>query len=600
MKKILVVDDMAICREPIAEALRGRGYDVVCAASGEEALCKLRDQQPDIVLLDMAMPGLDGLAVLRTIRRNPEWRSLPVIMLTDKADRECVVGAASHKVQGYLLKSNFSIGTLLARVEACFTQPAGAVVSASLENCSNARAGAASHSVMLSPAPSVISQSARCSDDRTSLPARAEPKPSSLDDLKPIISKAEVVTLVNKGLELHPLGAAIHNVLAATATADCSAEDVAKALSQDQVLSIRILKLANSSAYSRGRGVDNVKEAVQRVGIAEVRRMVMTLGVVQQFDQASIEYFDARLFWEHSTACGLVAAAIARARKARNPDDYFLWGMLHDIGRLILLEHVPKAYASVWEAAERLDLPLEAVEVKLTLVDHCEVLERALEHWKFPRDFIAPVVNHHRPLATIQRLGPQHSEAAATIALADRVSHALLLGSSGNDVLYPLEELSEFLSLPADVLAAIATKAADETRDLKLSMLSRALQTDWPDTATQIKGQFEVRLRPIYLGPSTPNAIRLFFDRGACPGEGPPNVAIAQLREIEELSPIIRQLEAQERKLESSNIPLLLIVSRRDARPVQPLLQARRAEIISMPIRIAALARSVNKLLAAS
>lgn len=78
MKKILVVDDMAICREPIAEVLQDHGYDVVCAASGEEALVALRKQQPDVVLLDMAMPGLDGLAVLRTIRCHREWRSLPV------------------------------------------------------------------------------------------------------------------------------------------------------------------------------------------------------------------------------------------------------------------------------------------------------------------------------------------------------------------------------------------------------------------------------------------------------------------------------------------------------------------------------------------
>ena len=124
LKKILVVEDVAICREPIAEALRGRGYDVVCAASGWEALCLLRDQQPHLVLLDMAMPGLDGLAVLRTIRSNREWRSLPVIILTEKTDRECVESATSHNIQGYLLKSDFSLSDLLARVEACLEQPA--------------------------------------------------------------------------------------------------------------------------------------------------------------------------------------------------------------------------------------------------------------------------------------------------------------------------------------------------------------------------------------------------------------------------------------------------------------------------------------------
>lgn len=607
MKRILVVDDMAICREPIAEALQGHGYDVVCAASGEEALGTLQERQPDVVLLDMTMPGLDGLAVLRTIRRNPEWRSLPVIMLTDKADRECIVGAASLNIQGYVLKSNFSLTALLTRIEACFAQPVAAIACSSpkepSQDARGRRENARNNDRSVGPTTAVATSVAEPPSPGKTQPHRtAKPEneqAASLGDLKPVITKDALIRLVKKGLELRPLGAAVHNVMAATSTAGCSAEDVGKAVSQDQALSIRVLKLANSSAYSRGRPVDSVKEAVQRIGTHEVRRMVMALGVVQQYEEAAVKYLDPRLFWEHSTACGLVAVAVARTRQAKNPDEYFLWGTLHDIGRLILFEHVPDAYSRVWEVAERLDLPLEAVESKLMLLDHCEILESALEHWQFPKEFIPPVINHHRSMAAIRRLGAQFSEPAAIIALADRLAHALLLGSSGNDVVYPLEELAEFLSLTPKTLAEIADKVVEETRDLKFSMLARAHETAWPDFAMQIKERIGVPLRPLYLGPnSAVDAFRMFVDRVAgAAGDGTPNVAIVHLRKADELSQWIAKLEAEERKLAVSNTPLLMITTDQDIQPHQALLRSRRCVILRTPMRIATFVGSITELL---
>ena len=599
MKKILVVDDMAICREPIAEALQARGYDVICADGGQAALSALREHRPDFVLLDVVMPDLDGVAVLRTMRRNPDWRSLPVIMLTDKADRELVASVASLNVKGYVLKSNFSLSALLARVEACLEPPAAASPPRSGREHSNdvrgSRASSRSGDVALHTASGSATAVAP-----TLGAAKSEREPEmSLADLKPVITKNELIHLVNKGLEVRPLGAAVHNVVAATSASGCTAEDVAKAVSQDQAMSIRVLKLANSSAYSRGRPVDSVKEAVQRIGISEVRNMVMTLGVLGQFDQAGITHLDPRLFWEHSTACGLVAAGIARARGTKNPDEYFLWGTLHDIGRLILFEHVPEAYGHVWEAAEQLDLPLEAVEARLMLLDHCDILSRALEHWQFPREFIVPVVNHHRSVSALRRLGAQHSEPAAVIALADRLAHALLLGSSGNDVIYPFGELTEFLSLAPPLLVEIAGKVADETRDLKFSMLARANETAWPDFAMQIKDRIGESLRPLYLSSDADfDAIRMFVDRVAdAAGPGIPNVAIAHLCKADELTQVMTRLETEESNLEAENTPILIIASQGNVPTDHALLRSRRSAILRMPMRIATFVRSITGLL---
>lgn len=121
MSMILIVDDMAVVREPIAATLRAYGYRTLCAASGEEALAAMQISRPDLVLLDLAMPGMDGMAVLRILRGQD--RTIPVIFLTASCDTAHVVEAARLGVRDYLTKSAFSLTELLPRVRKYLSPP---------------------------------------------------------------------------------------------------------------------------------------------------------------------------------------------------------------------------------------------------------------------------------------------------------------------------------------------------------------------------------------------------------------------------------------------------------------------------------------------
>ena len=104
MTNILVAEDNATNRELFRELLQTRGYSVVEACDGREALAMIERSRPDIVLLDIGMPVLDGFAVLRAIRENPRLAALPVLAVTAYAmqgDRERVL---SSGFDGYLSK----------------------------------------------------------------------------------------------------------------------------------------------------------------------------------------------------------------------------------------------------------------------------------------------------------------------------------------------------------------------------------------------------------------------------------------------------------------------------------------------------------------
>ena len=82
MPKILVVDDEPTVRSFVRYSLRGADFEVIEATGGTDALAMIRSSRPDIVLLDIRMPGMDGVDVLRHLRKSPATKSLPVIFLT--------------------------------------------------------------------------------------------------------------------------------------------------------------------------------------------------------------------------------------------------------------------------------------------------------------------------------------------------------------------------------------------------------------------------------------------------------------------------------------------------------------------------------------
>jgi len=127
---ILVVDDMAIFRDPLAASLRLAGYETVCAADGKEALARVGEGRPDLVLLDLAMPVLDGLGFLRAFRADPANARVPVIVLTAAAERHTVLEAAALGAREYLLKSRFSMQDMLERVKRRLEDPGAATATA--------------------------------------------------------------------------------------------------------------------------------------------------------------------------------------------------------------------------------------------------------------------------------------------------------------------------------------------------------------------------------------------------------------------------------------------------------------------------------------
>jgi len=171
MATVLVVDDLAVFREPIAAALRHRGIHTLCAEDGLDALRKLEQEKPDLILLDISMPRMDGMAFLRAMRKDRRFSQIAVILLTAISDRERIIEAGKLGVRDYMLKSRFSLDEMFARI--------GRYIDSDKPNAATASAATAGATDDSAPAAAAPPQPPRTMPRRSSIPTPPPPTPSS-------------------------------------------------------------------------------------------------------------------------------------------------------------------------------------------------------------------------------------------------------------------------------------------------------------------------------------------------------------------------------------------------------------------------------------
>jgi len=116
-EKILVVDDEEDILELLKYNLSREGYQVFCTTSGEKTLTLVKTETPDLIVLDLMLPGMDGLEVARQLKDNPHTKNVPIVMLTAKGEEADIVTGLELGADDYVTKP-FSPRILLARVRA--------------------------------------------------------------------------------------------------------------------------------------------------------------------------------------------------------------------------------------------------------------------------------------------------------------------------------------------------------------------------------------------------------------------------------------------------------------------------------------------------
>lgn len=232
--------------------------------------------------------------------------------------------------------------------------------------------------------------------------------------------------IVNKVSKLYSLPT-VYTQLEMAINDPCSDfNQVAAILLDDAGLSARLLKLANSALYNFPSKIETISRAITIIGTKQLHELVLATCIISLFKNIPKEVLDMDAFWKHSIATGVCARTIATFHREPNVERFYVMGLLHDIGRLIMLVHMPDAISEQMNAAKAGNRLLRQLERDAFGFDHAEVAQVLLTSWRIPASVVKAVGCHHRPISA-----GEFGYEAAVIHFSDILVHALELGSSG-------------------------------------------------------------------------------------------------------------------------------------------------------------------------
>lgn len=246
------------------------------------------------------------------------------------------------------------------------------------------------------------------------------------------LSKSEVLTRVAEYSQARPLKSTVSMALRLARDSSATVEDMARVVKQDQALAARVLQLANSSLHRRGSAVRTVEQAIVRMGVSALRETISSSNVLDQFEDDT-GVLNVPLLWEHGYAVGMLAADLARATRTTPPDDAFMIGLLHDMGRAVMACELGEEYIDALLQARRHDLKPAQVEKQYFEINHADVADTLFANWEFDAAITAPVANHHLSDRNLNHLASVHARQTKLLQAADTLAHAALMGDSGSD-----------------------------------------------------------------------------------------------------------------------------------------------------------------------
>lgn len=199
---------------------------------------------------------------------------------------------------------------------------------------------------------------------------------------------------------------------------DAGINELSQLVAQDPAMAAKMMGVANSSAYHRGGSAHTLEQALTIIGTSMIKTIVINESVFQVFDKFSrASEVNLNDFWLHSLFAGVKARMLAVRMNYSNPEEAYLAGLLHDVGRLAMLAMAPKEYSQHFLAQDSDKLCV--VEVRALQASHAEVGAWLIEQWRLDSFIADSVLYHHEPVARIRNAHPLIRIAFASNLLAE-------------------------------------------------------------------------------------------------------------------------------------------------------------------------------------
>ncbi|MEM7675616.1 MAG: HDOD domain-containing protein [Myxococcota bacterium] len=263
-----------------------------------------------------------------------------------------------------------------------------------------------------------------------------------------------MASLVNENLEIPTIPEVASEALRLMNDPDVTGAQLARTISQDQGLTAKVLKVANSALYALPREVNNLQQAAMILGFTTLKTIVVSAScrsIYRRFGMVE------RALWTHSVATAMATHTIARKLDLKHRDEAFVAGLMHDVGKVVMNNGDRERYRSALKLSREENISSIEAEVKIFGFSHVDVGSILVQRWGLPPALEHAVFLHHDPDLAVS-VAEEYLDLVYATHTADRVAHFLGLAppySTATDTL-SADEAADALGLDEAHLTALA------------------------------------------------------------------------------------------------------------------------------------------------
>ncbi len=198
-------------------------------------------------------------------------------------------------------------------------------------------------------------------------------------------------------------------------------DELGRLISNDPALTTKILKMVNSAAYGFPGRISSVSHATMLLGLNVIKGLLLGVSVFELMEKTMIG------LWEHSLGCTMAARMIAQKKGLKEPEEVSVCGLLHDIGKAVLMLQYPEQFDAAMHEAEEEGITIHEAESRYFMATHAEVGQWLIQKWHFPANLVDAIRYHHQP-----SLSTQSPMETAIVHVADILVRAKGIGYAGD------------------------------------------------------------------------------------------------------------------------------------------------------------------------